>query len=112
MPNVEEADGSTKFDPKVGSKKNSQNGDANASTLTRSSDEKGRLAKIKDHKYVRACWGFMTWTPERCRWNPESPPKFSLGLNLLFGFVSILYACRFPSTFHIYFYMYEPSRRK
>jgi hypothetical protein len=89
MPSDEDANGSTKFDAKVGSETSSQHGGVNDSTSTRSSDEKGRLAKIKDHKYARACWGFVTWTPERCRWDPESPPKFSLGLNLLFAFVSI-----------------------
>ncbi|KAK0304866.1 hypothetical protein LTR01_007070 [Friedmanniomyces endolithicus] len=26
------------------------------------------------------------WTPRRLRWDPDSPPKFSLGLNILFGF--------------------------
>jgi hypothetical protein len=91
MTNIEEVDARTNFDTKVGSEKNSNDHErANDSTSTRSRDKKGRLAKIKEHRYTRACWSLATWTPKRCRWDPESPPKFGLGLNLLFGFVSIL----------------------
>lgn len=28
----------------------------------------------------------LTWCPPRCRWDPDNPPKFSMGLNILFGF--------------------------
>jgi len=28
----------------------------------------------------------LFWTPQRLRWDPAKPPKFSLGLNILFGF--------------------------
>lgn len=28
----------------------------------------------------------ITYTPRRCRYDPAKPPKFSLSLNLLFGF--------------------------
>lgn len=28
----------------------------------------------------------LTWCPPRCRWDPANPPKFSMALNLLFGF--------------------------
>ncbi|KAJ4389222.1 hypothetical protein N0V93_006685 [Gnomoniopsis smithogilvyi] len=34
------------------------------------------------HKIVN----LLTWCPPRCRWDPENPPKFSMGLNILFGF--------------------------
>jgi hypothetical protein len=89
MTNIEDVDARTNFDTKVGSEENSTGPeDANDSASTRSSDGKGRLARIKDHQYARACWNIVTWTPKRCRWDPESPPQFSLGLNLLFGFVS------------------------
>jgi hypothetical protein len=100
MTSIEQGHGSTNFDTRVGSEQKS-NGleNANASTSTRSSDEKGPLSKIANHHYIRACWDFMTWTPTRCRWDPESPPKFSLGLNVLFGFVSILL---FLIAFHIH----------
>jgi len=29
-----------------------------------------------------------SYTPRRCRYDPENPPKFSLALNLLFGFAA------------------------
>ncbi|KAL3482067.1 MFS general substrate transporter, partial [Aspergillus californicus] len=28
----------------------------------------------------------LLWTPPRCRWDPENPPKFNILLNLLFAF--------------------------
>ena len=58
-------------------------------TSTTSSDEKGYFAQIKEHEFSKKFWNFVTWTPKRCRWDPEDPPKFSMGLNLLFGFVSV-----------------------
>jgi hypothetical protein len=27
----------------------------------------------------------VTYTPKRCRWDPDEPPKFNIWLNLLFG---------------------------
>jgi hypothetical protein len=38
--------------------------------------------------FAMKCWNVAMWTPKRCRWDPEDPPKFNLALNLLFGFVS------------------------
>ena len=35
---------------------------------------------------VRRAWDIVTWTPPRCRWDPEKPPEFSMPLNVLFGF--------------------------
>ena len=63
--------------------------DSKESTSTTSSVEKGYFAQIKDHEFAKKCWKLVTWTPKRCRWDPEDPPKFSMGLNLLFGFVSV-----------------------
>jgi len=31
---------------------------------------------------------FLTWAPKRCRWDPGTPPRFSVGLNILYAFVS------------------------
>ena len=36
----------------------------------------------------RRVWRVVSWTPKRCRWDPADPPRFNMGLNLLFGFVS------------------------
>jgi hypothetical protein len=89
MTNIEEVDGRINLDTKVGSEKNNNDHDnPNDPTSTRISDGEGCLARITNHPYTRASWNLMTWTPKRCRWDPGSPPKFSLGLNLLFGFVS------------------------
>ncbi|KAF2813868.1 putative major facilitator superfamily transporter, partial [Mytilinidion resinicola] len=34
----------------------------------------------------RKLYNIVTWTPPKCRWDPEKPPKFSMGLNVLFAF--------------------------
>ena len=34
----------------------------------------------------RKIYNFLTWTPPRCRWDPEKPPEFSMPLNILFAF--------------------------
>ena len=62
--------------------------DLNGSTSGLSDDEKRRFTQIRDSDTFRKIWNVVSWTPKRCRWDPESPPKFSMGLNLLFGFVS------------------------
>ena len=72
---------------RYGDKKDSSE-DANESTSTRSVDEKRRFAQVRDSELARKCWTIVTWTPRRCRWDPDNPPKFSMALNLLFGFVS------------------------
>jgi hypothetical protein len=38
----------------------------------------------------KAVWDFVTWTPRRCRYDAEKPPKFSMSLNFLFAFVSLI----------------------
>jgi hypothetical protein len=63
-------------------------GGSSESTSIESRNEKGRFAKLRKNGFVRKCWRLATWTPNRCRWDPEDPPQFSMGLNLLFGFVS------------------------
>ncbi|CZR60841.1 related to dityrosine transporter [Phialocephala subalpina] len=60
--------------------------DTNDSTSTVSTGEDRKFARIRDNEYARSIWRFITWTPKRCRWDPESPPQFSMGLNVLFAF--------------------------
>merc|ERR1711939_271572 len=62
--------------------------DLNGSTSGLSDDEKRRFTQIRDSDTFRKIWNVVSWTPKRCRWDPESPPKFSMGLNLLFGFAA------------------------
>ncbi|KAH8665760.1 major facilitator superfamily transporter [Tricladium varicosporioides] len=50
------------------------------------SDVSTVLGQENNYGFARSCWRWITWTPKRCRWDPDSPPKFSLSLNLLFGF--------------------------
>lgn len=53
-----------------------------------SESEDGEQAKSQDAKRPlwRRVYDFVYWTPPNLRWNPERPPKFSMGLNVLFGF--------------------------
>jgi hypothetical protein len=69
----------------------SNNGEGSRVVLTESEDgdEKRRFVRLRQNNFARMVWNFVTWTPKRCRWDPESPPKFSMWLNLLFGFVSL-----------------------
>ncbi|KAL9094777.1 MAG: hypothetical protein Q9165_003048 [Trypethelium subeluteriae] len=41
---------------------------------------------VKERSLPRRIWEVLTWTPPRCRWDPEKPPEFSMPLNILFGF--------------------------
>ena len=36
--------------------------------------------------FLLRAWRFITWTPPNCRWDPNKPPQFSMGLNILFAF--------------------------
>lgn len=40
----------------------------------------------KDITIWQSVFKIITYTPKRCRYNPENPFKFSMALNLLFGF--------------------------
>lgn len=31
-------------------------------------------------------YAIVSWTPPRCRWDPNNPPKFSMSMNVMFGF--------------------------
>jgi hypothetical protein len=41
---------------------------------------------IEKRKYWRRFADVVSWTPPRCRWDPENPSKFGLPLNILFAF--------------------------
>ena len=45
-----------------------------------------RWTPVKEHILKSKAYQILSWTPPNCRWDPENPPKFSLGLNILFGF--------------------------
>lgn len=48
--------------------------------------------KMGENSFLRRCWKIISYTPSRCRWNPENPPEFNLGLNLLFAFARLSFS--------------------
>lgn len=70
--------------------------DAHDSTSSNSSDDKSntKFNRMRNNAVAKKCWALVTWTPERCRWHLDAPPRFSMALNLLFGFVSVLLCLR------------------
>lgn len=60
----------------------------NALSTASISDQERRVARVRYHEWARKIRTIVSWTPKRCRWDPDLPPKFGLGLNLLFAFVS------------------------
>lgn len=44
------------------------------------------LDRPKRFAGFRRAYAAVTYTPQRCRWNPDDPPGFSIWMNLLFGF--------------------------
>ncbi|KAK4547672.1 hypothetical protein LTR36_000629 [Oleoguttula mirabilis] len=59
----------------------SQNGSSSPSEAERSKSDTASKRSI-----WRRAYDILTWTPPSMRWNPDKPPKFSMGLNVLFGF--------------------------
>lgn len=72
--------------------------ETNQSASESSGEEKRRFARISDNEHARKIWNFLCYTPERCRWDPEKPRKFSMRLNLLFGFGESCFFEKFPSA--------------
>lgn len=40
----------------------------------------------RSNAFLAKSWSIISYTPKRCRWNPQNPPKFTIWLNLLFAF--------------------------
>ena len=56
------------------------------STPKRDSHEKYH-AKVTDNVSTwQALYAFISYTPQRCRYDPNDPPRFSTWLNVLFAF--------------------------
>jgi hypothetical protein len=81
------------FTVNVEKEKDDGNIRGNDSLTTTSTTSDTRLGKLRNNSFLRRCWDIVSWTPLRCRWDPENPPKFSMSLNLLFGFVGSVYLC-------------------
>ena len=62
----------------VGSEKSPEESDTASSHSVKSSQTKTSI--------WRRIYHIITYTPPQCRYNPDKPFKFSMALNLLFGF--------------------------
>lgn len=58
------------------------------STIEDNMENRQKFSVIRENGFVKFCWDVVAYTPRRCRYDAESPPEFSMGLNLLFAFVS------------------------
>lgn len=45
------------------------------------------IQSTRDAKSFTKAWTILNWMPKRCRYDAESPPSFTLGMNILLGFV-------------------------
>lgn len=82
--------------------KESESSDTNGSAPAERSSKEPQLSGLLDNAFSSKCWSIISWTPKRCRWDPQNPPKFSLALNLLFAFVSFLHILHHSlSTFKV-----------
>ncbi|TKA76598.1 hypothetical protein B0A49_03325 [Cryomyces minteri] len=69
--------------------KHAANGAATPPDEGRTSPSTTSLEEQKSTKQPsiwRRAHEIITWTPPRCRWDPQKPPVFSMPLNVLFGF--------------------------
>ncbi|KAL1610468.1 hypothetical protein SLS60_002136 [Paraconiothyrium brasiliense] len=46
------------------------------------------IASTKERSNWRKIYDILTYTPPRCRWDPERPPQFSMSMNVLFAFAA------------------------
>lgn len=59
---------------------------ASLRTASAELEESTASQNVRQPTIWRRIYDTLTWTPPNCRWNPEDPPKFSTGLNVLFAF--------------------------
>jgi hypothetical protein len=76
------------FAPQVEDGKGNGESEVKKAPSIRNTISEKRFDKIRNNRFLQICWDIMSWTPPRCRWDPEHPPKFSMALNILFAFVS------------------------
>ena len=68
------------------------NGDA-VNTVAKARTSPNELARVassqrKPRTVLETMHHYLFWTPPNCRYDPENPPEFTMGLNFLFSFVS------------------------
>jgi len=95
MPDNQAIDGNTSRLPLEQTEQRTEVPYASGTTSEYAEDRTTKYDRIKGGEMAQRARRVILWTPKRCRWDPENPPKFTLALNLLFGFVgcfsSILY---------------------
>ncbi len=65
-----------------------------ANTPTRANDvEAAAVSSSGKWHLIRRAWN---WKPKPARYDPLNPPRFTIWLNLLFGFVSLLNTSHWP----------------
>lgn len=69
--------------------KNTVLDEAHQPTVTKSLTHGKSLWRFWQNAVIRMAWGGALYTPQRCRWDPDHPAQFTLGLNILFSFVSL-----------------------
>lgn len=55
---------------------------------TASAPSSPTISSTKKWPRWRRTYDILTYTPPRCRWDPEKPPQFSMGMNVLFAFAA------------------------
>ena len=53
--------------------------------VPRSKDEKARDESLQQRGRLRRFIDVLSYVPPKCRYDPEKPFQFSIGLNILFG---------------------------
>ena len=46
------------------------------------------ISSTENRSRWRRLYDILTYTPQRCRWDPAKPPQFSMGMNVLFAFAA------------------------
>lgn len=67
---------------------------SNAPMSQGNEDEKSHTSNVQNateepiakRTYWKKVIEIISWTPPRCRWDPENPSRFGLPLNILFAF--------------------------
>lgn len=64
------------------------NPDTNTTPSTSTPIQSESNSPKSEPSLARKVYNILSWTPPRCRWDPNQPPKFSLSLNILFAFAA------------------------
>lgn len=72
---------------KHGKSPSSQSLDHDSSNGTSTPEQIPQTEKPTSRRSLwRRIYDILTYTPPRCRWDPQNPPQFSMAINVLFGF--------------------------